>query len=64
MNLYSPKQIRALRQSLDLTVVQFAKKLGVVKESIYNWERGTSHPTYGMMVKLNALAMKHSKATA
>lgn len=41
----TPKQIRAARVKLNLTQVQFAKKIGVAPNTVARWERGESTPS-------------------
>lgn len=38
-------EIRALRKKLDLSQKDLAKKLGVSKRTVENWEQGTRFPS-------------------
>ena len=37
-------EIRRLRESLELTQAQFAKRIGAARETIARWELGTAKP--------------------
>lgn len=45
-------QIRNLRRSRELNQVQLAKRLGVKKQSISNWENDNIMPSIEMLVKI------------
>jgi DNA-binding XRE family transcriptional regulator len=36
--------IRKLRESVHVSQAQFAKMIGVIKDSLQNWEQGRRHP--------------------
>lgn len=40
-----PKEIRLLRKKLNLTLKEFADKVGVNIMTIYRWETGRNSPT-------------------
>ncbi len=40
-----PTLIRTLRQRLGLSQRQFGEQLGVVFQTVNNWENGRTHPT-------------------
>lgn len=41
---YSARSVIAQRKRLGLTAVDFGRLAGVTDQSVFNWERGTSHP--------------------
>ena len=45
-------QIRNLRRSRELNQVQLAKRLGVKKQSVSNWENENIMPSIEMLVKI------------
>ncbi len=46
------QQIRALRQARGISQVELAKRLGVTKQSVSNWENDNIQPSVEMVVKL------------
>jgi DNA-binding transcriptional regulator YiaG len=44
MNILTPRQIKALRKKLGLSQSALARKLGVVRSAVNNWERGKQKP--------------------
>lgn len=64
MVMYTPEAIAALRKSLNLSVAQFAKELGVHRATIYFWESGYCHPRYKELTQLNKLAERAKKQLA
>lgn len=46
------EQIKKLRQSSNLSQVCLARKLGVTKQSISNWENGNIMPSIDMLIRL------------
>ena len=46
------QQIRALRQARGMSQVELAKRLGVTKQSVSNWENDNIQPSIEMVVKL------------
>lgn len=56
-----PEDIRALRIAYGMKRELFAKVLGLSKQSLYYWERGTHSPTrYDLIVLLRLWAMLHN----
>lgn len=49
---YSPAQIRAIRESLGFTQLEFATKLHVAIGTIRNWEQGLRVPNASALVLL------------
>lgn len=45
-------RIRELRQARGMSQVELAKKLGVTKQSVSNWENDNIQPSVEMLVKL------------
>lgn len=41
---YTPAQIRAIREAVELTQQEFAAKVGVTVSTISKWEQGTRTP--------------------
>lgn len=56
--MYTAKVIREIRVALNLSVGQFAAKLGVSENCVWKWESGARHPSYKRMVKLDSMARK------
>lgn len=54
--VYIPEIVRALRKSLELSLVQLAAKLGASESSARNWERGRKRPTPSTLKKMRELA--------
>lgn len=52
---FSAKGLRALRDRLGLSQTDLGTLLGVSSQSVYNWERESTHPREGQLVKLAAL---------
>ena len=48
-------QIRALRQSRNMSQVELAELLGVTKQSVSNWENDNIQPSIEMLKKLAAV---------
>jgi len=46
------QQIRALRQARGISQVELAKRLGVTKQSVSNWENDNIQPSVEMVIKL------------
>lgn len=46
------QQIRALRKAKGMSQVELAKRLGVTKQSVSNWENDNIQPSVEMVVKL------------
>lgn len=49
------QRIRLLRQSRNMSQVNLAKRLGVTKQSISNWENDNIQPSIEMLMKLAAV---------
>lgn len=45
-------RIRNLRQSKELSQVQLAKKLGVKRQSVSNWENDNIMPSVDMLIRI------------
>lgn len=61
MIMYTPQAIAKLRKRLEMSVIQFAERLGVNRATVYYWESGHSHPRYAEMLALNKLAEEADK---
>ncbi len=46
------KKIRELRISANMSQVQLAKRLGVTKQSVSNWENDNIQPSIEMLIKV------------
>lgn len=46
------ENIKKLRTALNLSQVELAKKLGVSKQSVSNWENDNIQPSIDMLVKI------------
>lgn len=53
----TPKQVVALRKKLGLTQAQLARKLGVDRAAVNQWEAGTRTPS-GIAVKFMELLLE------
>ena len=49
------QRIRLLRQARNMSQVELAKRLGVTKQSVSNWENDNIQPSIDMLVKLAAI---------
>jgi hypothetical protein len=58
----SPHTIRALRERMKLSRLQFAKLLGVSPGSIFGWEMGRTTPRRGSLARFRALKKGGLKA--
>lgn len=58
----SPHTIRALRERMGLSRLQFAKLLGVSPGSIFGWESGRTTPRRGSLARFRALKKGGLKA--
>jgi putative transcriptional regulator len=56
----SSKQIKKIRETLNVSQPVFAKFLGVSDKAVKAWERGGSKPN-GCALRLLEIAMKHPK---
>jgi DNA-binding transcriptional regulator YiaG len=59
----SPNQIRAIRNSLNLTQQQLADRIGTQRHTVARWETGVNEPKGANLKALNALAMKAKTKT-
>jgi putative transcriptional regulator len=57
----TPKQIKQLRQRLELTQEQFAERLYVKRLTVIRWESGTNKPRGIFLKLLGELAAKAKK---
>ena len=46
------QKIRSIRTSRNMSQVELAKKLGVTKQSVSNWENDNIQPSIDMLIKL------------
>ena len=46
------QRLRALRQGRNISQVELARRLGVTKQSVSNWENDNIQPSIEMLVKL------------
>lgn len=46
------QKIRSIRMSRNMSQVELAKKLGVTKQSVSNWENDNIQPSIDMLIKL------------
>lgn len=49
------QRIRLLRQARNMSQVELAKRLGITKQSVSNWENDNIQPSIEMLVKLAAI---------
>ena len=54
--LFTPPMIVELRKKLGLSVIEFAKAMGVHRQTVYEWQRGETHPTFAKLEEMNQLA--------
>ena len=47
------RRLRALRQARKMSQVDLARRLGVTKQSVSNWENDNIQPSIEMLVKLS-----------
>lgn len=69
MLMMTSAEIVELRERFGLTLKAFGELLDVSESTVCSWERGTRHPAWKHLVKLNELAnptngKKKQKATA
>lgn len=62
-NHFTPKEIKALRDSLKLTQSQFARKLKIDVITVSRWERGNQKPSMVAVRKLQRLHRKNNETT-
>lgn len=46
------RRILAIRKSRNLTLIDFAKKIGASKSSVSDWEKGFRLPSEGVLTKI------------
>ena len=49
------QRIQLLRQARNMSQVELAKRLGITKQSVSNWENDNIQPSIEMLVKLAAI---------
>jgi DNA-binding transcriptional regulator YiaG len=64
MNMLTPSDIKKVRRDLGLTAQAFADRLNIHISTVFKWESGERHPTYGKMVEINKLAQQSKKQPA
>lgn len=47
--------LKSLRQQKGLSIKDVAEKLGVQRQTVYQWERGETLPTLGKLVLLESV---------
>lgn len=47
--------LRSLRQQKGLSIMDVAEKVGVQRQTVYQWERGETLPTLGNLVLLESV---------
>ena len=47
--------LRSLRQQKGLSIMDVAEKVGVQRQTVYQWERGETLPTLGKLVLLESV---------
>lgn len=57
------KMIKALREKMTLSQIEFAEVLGVSFASVNRWETGKHEPTIKMKRKLKALFKEYNVGT-
>jgi DNA-binding transcriptional regulator YiaG len=51
-------EIRAIRAIMRISQEEFAKKVGVTKQTVYNWERAVGKPDADQIDKIRAFVEK------
>lgn len=57
MNTMTPRQLKLLRKKLGITQSELARRLGVGRSAVNNWERGSQSPL-PMAVKFMRLLLQ------
>ncbi|MBQ4837682.1 helix-turn-helix transcriptional regulator [Pseudoalteromonas luteoviolacea] len=52
MTLNSKHLVQQIRLAGNYSVSRFAKKMGVSKQTIYNWESGETSPYTSLLIKM------------
>lgn len=47
--------LKSLRQQKGLSIMEVAEKVGVHRQTVYQWERGETLPTLGKLVLLESV---------
>lgn len=58
LDIISPEGIARLRKQLGLSVIDFAKRCQVSRDTVYFWESGHSHPLHKRQLVLVEMAKK------
>lgn len=59
--MWTPDQLKKLRERMNLSKVEFAKLLGVEARTVARWENGTARPTGAAEAFLSGLREKLHK---
>lgn len=59
MSMFTPAQIREIRQALKMNSTQFATLLGVTANAVSRWEIGDRRPRWETMEEMNRLVKLH-----
>ncbi|AXR00389.1 MULTISPECIES: helix-turn-helix transcriptional regulator [Pseudoalteromonas] len=52
MTIKASSLVQQLRFAAGYSVIQFAKKMGVSKQTIYNWESGLTTPDLNQVIRM------------
>lgn len=55
MKNWTPKQIKKFRKELSLTQTKFGEMVGVVKITVFQWERGERTPSKTAKILLSRI---------
>lgn len=61
MNRMKPEEIKDLRKRLGLTAAELAEQLGVIGNTIYQWEMGRRRPSKAAAILLRRLEDERAK---
>ncbi len=50
-----PARMRQLRTESDITIAEFADKLGVARTTVSNWENGNRKPDFDTLTKISKI---------
>lgn len=56
--------MREFRERCDMTAAQFADKLGVHPQTVYNWERGVKIPSPQFWEQLDSMGIEYPRKLA